>query len=394
LLRIDSLDLPWDVGGLVYDPAGPIATGPDGKQIGVLLIHGGGGDHRSFDVMARLLAGKGYRVVTVTYPGNLYLGNKEHDWPGDTMEGNGKARTPIWAQDEEIDQDQYDLVERQGDDIFRAKYGTLFFAHAKPGTRFYDRLAAQPMAYEEAYQAVCLKFLGPDTFSIYCSGVSTGGHQAHLLLQRVPNIVGLVGAESSPFGSIFGKMLNQGWPYNFDMMTVRTWRDVARYAGPEAGPEGARRLPWLMEEVFEKHRGMLHKPLMKAQQIVQFGAVDALRNAATAVAARLKLGDKASEELRDRFAAYPSPLPSSKRPVPPLLYCIMANSRDHSFERYNGILLPELAKLDTPPKARIVRFDEGIHTYQVVLPGLPYGTAPAVADMWEQAIMGGYYLPA
>jgi hypothetical protein len=393
LIRIESLGLEWDVGGSIYTPTGEIPTGPDGKKIGAFLIHGGGGDHRGFDIMARMLAStKGYKVVTVSYPGNLYLGNESHEWPGDTMNQDGSARVPMWLKEEVIGPDQYDMIEDKGDDIFRAKYGTLFFARAKPGTRFYDRLAAWPIAYQDAYKEVCRRFLDEDTFSIYCSGASTGGHQAHMMLQRVPNIVGLVGAETSAFGSIFSKMLDQGWPFDFDMMTVRTWRDVARYAGPEDGARAAQRLPWLMEEVFEKHNSMLHKPLIKAQQIGQFAAYDALKNAARATAKRLNLNAEEAAELEERYLAYPAPLPASVKPMPPALYCIMANSRDHSFERYNGVLLPELAKLDQPPKARIVRFATGIHTYQVALPGLPYGTAPAVADMWHEAIMGGYYL--
>jgi len=398
LFTIESLGLEWDVGGAVYQPRGAVTTGPDGRPVGVFLIHGGGGDHRGFDTMARLLARqKGYRVVTVTYPGNLYLGPDHgaadpYDWPGDTFGPDGAIRTPMWRRGEVIDSGQYDLVEEVGDDVFRAKYGTLMFLRAKPGTRFHDRLAAWPGAYEDAFVAACARFLPADTYSIYASGVSTGGPFAHMLLQRVPNIVGLVGAESSPYGAIFSRMLGQGWPYDFDMMTIRTWRDVARYAGPEAGPEAYRRLPWLMEEVFEKHRSMTHRPLLKAQHLVQFAAVDALEHAAQATARRLGLDEAGTKELVDRFTGYPFPLGEGARPVPPLLYCIMANSRDHTYQRYSEILLPALAELDPAPKASIVRFAVGVHSYQQPLGDLPFGTAPAVADVWADAISGGYYL--
>ncbi|MBB5788832.1 hypothetical protein [Jiangella mangrovi] len=394
LFTIESLGLPWDIGGAIYQPRGPVAVGPDGKAVGVFLIHGGGGDHRGFDTMARLLAqGKGYRVVTITYPGNLYLEGETYDWPGDTFGDDGSIRTPMWKKGEAVTPDQYDLVEIKGDDVFRAKYGTLMFLKAHPGSRFFDRLAAWPMAYEDAFVEACRRFLPAEDYSIYCSGVSTGGPFAHMILQRVENIVGLVGAESSPYGSIFSAMLDQGWPYDFDMMTVRTWRDVARYAGPEAGADAGRRLPWLMEEVFEKHRAMTHRPLLKAQHLVQFCATDALERAAEASAARLGLGEDATKELKTRFAGYPFPLGGDARPVPPLLYSIMANSRDHTFQRYDEILLPALARLDPAPKANIVRFDIGVHQYQAPLGDLPYGTAPAVADLWADAIDGGYYLP-
>src|SRR5690606_28597935 len=97
LFRIESLGLQWDVGGAVYQPRSAVATGADGRPVGVFLIHGGGGDHRGFDTMARLLARtKGYRVVTITYPGNLYLGGDGYDWPGDTFGDDGAIRTPMW----------------------------------------------------------------------------------------------------------------------------------------------------------------------------------------------------------------------------------------------------------------------------------------------------------
>ena len=60
-----------------------------------------------------------------------------------------------------------------------------------------------------------------------------------MLLQRVENVVGLIGTESSPFGAIFSEMLEHDRgtiPFNY--LTVRTWRDIARYAAPEAGPGG------------------------------------------------------------------------------------------------------------------------------------------------------------
>jgi pimeloyl-ACP methyl ester carboxylesterase len=392
--RIDVAGLPWDVGGAVYEPrSGELATGPDGRKVGVFLIHGGGGDHRSFDTMAKLLAaGKSYKVVTITYPGNLYLRNQTHDWPGDTMEPDGRVRTPMWAEEEDITPDQFDLVTDASDDVFRAKYGTLFFIRAHEGTRLYDRLASWPWAYEEAFKEACRRHLPEGEFSVYISGASTGGPFAHMSLQRIPNVVGLLGAETSNFGFLCSKMLGQGWPYPFYQMTVRTWRDVARYAGPEAGPEGCWRLPWLIEEVFERHQAMLHLPLLKAQHLVQFCAVDQFRAAGEVTGRRLGLGAAEVTALGERFAGYPFPLPGDSPRVPPLLYSIMSNSRDHTYQRYSEILLPEVAKFDPAPKARIVRFAVGIHSYQKPLEGLPFGTAPAVADLWSTAIDNGYYL--
>ncbi len=71
IFRVRTLDMAWDMGAMVYEPQDPlkIPTGPDGNKIGVFLIHGGSGDHRSKDKEARFLVSKfGYMVVSMTYP--------------------------------------------------------------------------------------------------------------------------------------------------------------------------------------------------------------------------------------------------------------------------------------------------------------------------------------
>src|SRR5581483_1881411 len=58
LFRIDVAGLGWDIGGMVYEPTDPEAVplGADGKKVGIFLMHGGSGDHRCKDAMARLIA--------------------------------------------------------------------------------------------------------------------------------------------------------------------------------------------------------------------------------------------------------------------------------------------------------------------------------------------------
>jgi hypothetical protein len=139
IFRIRVLGLDWDIGGKVYEPADPsrIPTGADGKKVGVFLQHGGGGDHRSQEPMARLLAGKfGYKVASMTYPGHLYLLDPSRDWPGDTINPDGTARTPLWQIDRPTSADEYELVQDRSNPVFRAKYGTLFFLKAKGGPSF------------------------------------------------------------------------------------------------------------------------------------------------------------------------------------------------------------------------------------------------------------------
>ena len=396
VFRIETLGLPWDIGGVVYSPIDEehIPRGADGRRAGIFLLHGGGGDHRSMDPMARILSERlGYRVVTMTYPGQLYLPDESRDWPGDTIEPNVEPRTPIYAIDERVERDEYELVQDRSNPVFRAKYGTLFFLAAKEGTRFHARLASWPAAFEDAMRESCRRNFPEDMFSIYVHGHSTGGPFAHILLQRVANVAGLIGMESSPFGDFFSEMLQQRWDYPFNYITVRTWRDVARYRGPEAGAAGAARLPWLMEDIFEEWEAGKHEPNIKAQHIVQFASYQALRAAARANAARLGLDAEATTLLQDRFEAYPRPLRTPEaRPIPPLLYAITRGSRDHTAERYRDILLPRLAQEPVPPKTSLVEFASGVHTYLKPEPELPFGLAPAIANLWHDAIRNGYFL--
>jgi hypothetical protein len=395
IFRISALDLDWDIGGKVYEPVDPgaVPRGADGHKIGAFLLHGGGGDHRGMEPLALLLAGKlGWKVATMTYPGQLYLLDPIRNWPGDTLNEDGTARTPIYLRDQPITPDQYELIEDRSDPVLRAKYGTLLFLRAREGTDFYNRLAAWPAAFELAMQTVCGRNFPPGEFSVYAHGHSTGGPFVHLLLQRVENIAGLIGLESSPFGAFFSRMLGQGWPFPFNTITVRTWRDMARYRGPENGAEGMRRLPWLMEDVFAEWSSRLHLPNIKAQQTVQFAAFDVLEAGARAAAARVGIDP---EPLVAQFRGYPLPLPSPPaRPVPPLLYGLTRGSRDHTPERYRGVLLPALASVQPPPKARLVLFGAGVHGYMRPEPDLPSGIGPAIAHLWQTAIQEGYYLPA
>ncbi|MCC6177318.1 MAG: hypothetical protein IT305_18620 [Chloroflexi bacterium] len=396
VFRIRVLGLDWDIGGKVYEPTDPdaVPTGADGRRIGAFLLHGGGGDHRAMEPLALLLASKlGWKVATMSHPGHLYLNDPSRDWPGDTIEPDGTARVPLWTREQRIGPEQYRLVEDRSDPVFRAKYGTLIFLEAHAGTEFYDRMAAWPAAFEEGMIETCRRNFPSDTFSVYAHGHSTGGPFAHMLLQRVDNIAGLIGLESTPFGRIMSKMLDQTWPYPFNWITVRTWRDIARYAGPEAGPEGIKRLAWLMEDVLAAWELRKPAPNIKAEHVVQFAAYDVLESAARAAAQRLKLGPQETEALVERYRGYPTELRGpGVKPVPPLLYSITRGSRDHTAARYLGTVLPEAAAMQPAPKARLVQFGAGVHGYMKPEEGLPRGIGPAVASLWHDAIVNGYYV--
>jgi hypothetical protein len=149
VFRINAAGMEWDIGTGVYAPSDPskIAVGADGKKIGVFLLHGGSGDFKSMHLQASALSQKfGYKVVTMSFPGRHYLQEASRDWPGQTVEKDGSIRTPIWVKDELITRDQYEVVE---DRTKRPRYGVRRLAKAKPGTLFYHRMAAWPLAFEE-----------------------------------------------------------------------------------------------------------------------------------------------------------------------------------------------------------------------------------------------------
>lgn len=395
--RIQVLGLNWDIASKVYEPEDPalIPTGPDGKKIGIFLLHGGAGDHRSKDAMARFMASKfGYKVANLSYPGRFNFSAPNADWPGDTIDlAAGTARIPQWTVDQAIMPDQYQLISDRSNPVYRAKWGTLYFLESKEGTEFYDRLAAWPMAFEEAMIAVCQRNFPPDEFSIYVHGHSTGGPFVHILLQRVDNIAGLLGMESSQWGFLYPLMLGMTWDFPFHYFTLRSWRHLAMYAGPEAGPEGMWRLPWLMEDVMERWDKVKSQPQFKAEYIVTYGATAALATAALAAATRLGLSEQETDALVDRFTGYARELSGpGLKPVPPLFYGIAEGSRDHTLERYRDILLPEVAAMNPAPRAKLVQFQSGVHSYERPEDELPRGLLPAVVQRWDDEIRQGFFL--
>ena len=398
IFRIRVLEMDWDMGAMIYEPEDPsrIPTGADGKKVGVFLLHGGTGDHRSKDELARLLAGKfGFKVVSMTYPGRLYLLDPSRDWPADTLNPDGTVRTPIWNKDKLITADQYEVVE---DKSMMERYGTVILACAKEGTEFHHRMAGWPVAFEEAGKDLMGRHLPPGEYSIYVHGSSTGGPFSFMLTQRVSNIVGVLGMENSPFGYIYSRLIGYKWKNPFQCLTVFTWRLRAMYHGEETlkteGPEALKRLPSLMEEVFEIWKRGTTSPNFKAEYMVHLNGVEALREAAQATAKRLALSPEETQDLMDRYLGYPRELSGQGvKPVPPVLFSIAKYSKDHTFEGYSGRVLPAFAAMEPTPKVTLTRFDAGYHGWSRPEPGLPKGMVPAVIKMWYEAIMGGYYVP-
>ena len=98
IFRISALGLDWDMGVTIYEPEDEsrIARGADGKKIGIFLLHGGSGDYKSMEPMAKTYAAKfGHKAVAMTFPGRLYFDDPNHDWPGDTINADGTRATVV-----------------------------------------------------------------------------------------------------------------------------------------------------------------------------------------------------------------------------------------------------------------------------------------------------------
>lgn len=412
---IESVGLEWDLGVKVFEPSDPsrIARDAAGKKIGVFLLHGGDGDFKSMESMARLYAGRfGYKAMAMTFPGRLYFDDPSRDWPGDTIKADQTVRTPMWKRGEYITPDQYDVVR---DTSQKLRYGSRVVARAKPGTTFYDRMAGWPMAFVDGMIEANRRHFPDGEYGVYGTGHSTGGPMIFMICQRVPNFAGVLAAEHSPFGFIqeaqhdwsgaLGKV--EGFERvkttpskrhdPFNELYIRTWRDCARYAGPEAlgreGPSALMRLPSLMEEVLEWWDEEKMRPQFKAEYIITHNIQASLEAAAHATADRLRLDANARNDLVATYKGLPRPLtgPHVKR-VPNVLFAIAKDSRDHSPEVYKEVVAPMMSKIDPAPHFAVTRFEASTHFYHRAEEGLPVGIGPAVAQHFHDGITRGFFM--
>ena len=84
IFRIHVLEMDWDIGVMIYQPqhGDRIPVGPDGKKVGVFLLHGGVSDFKSVERIARTLPSKfGIKVATMTFPGRFYFSDPSRDSP-------------------------------------------------------------------------------------------------------------------------------------------------------------------------------------------------------------------------------------------------------------------------------------------------------------------------
>ena len=391
IFRIQALEMEWDIGVVIYEPQNlaSIPKGPDGKKIGVFLLHGGVSDYKSMDRVARTLAEKfGIKVASMTFPGRFYLLDPSRDWPGDIESPDGTARTPLWTREMQITKDQYEIFQ---DTSKRESYGTLISLSAKQGTEFYGRMAAWPVAFEEAMKETARRHLPEGEYSIYIHGHSTGGPFAMIAAQHIPNISGVLGYGTSPFGYMYTQVTGDKWEFPFNRLRLRTWRDTARYLYEGMKDKGIG-LPMLMELTLERRETGKRRPNFKAEDFVHKNSIPSLEAAARASAARLKMSHRETDALVQKYLGYTRELSGpGVKPVPPFLSIHGINDDTVTLARCHSSL-SLFAKLNPAPKVRCISIGAGVHTWSHTEPELPQGVAPAVTKLWYDAIMNGFYM--
>jgi len=419
IIHFEIAEMEWDVGMSVHEPAdsSKIAVGADGKKVGIFLLHGGSGDFKRMHRQASMLSRKlGYKVVSMSYPGRHAFHTESRDWPGKNVRDDGSVRTPIWVRGEEITREEYDIIFDTGQ---RPRYGTRKLAKAKPGTNFYYRMAGWPLALEAGGVAAMQKHFPKNEFSIYVHGHSTGGPLVNMLSQRVPNVVGILAIENSPFGYIYraqaawggqlGKISEYDVPSEdvllpsrsdpFDELYIRSWRDSARYVGPELlgseGPQALMRLPMVMEDILAGWERSQKSPQFKAEYVITHGIEASMTAAAQATAERLEYDADETAALVDHYVGMTRELSGpGVKPVPPVMFQISAFSRDHSRAVYEEVTIPMYEAMNPAPKYSLTQFMAGKHGYMARDDefGLPSGIGPAVFLQWDEAIKSGWFI--
>jgi len=153
------------------------------------------------------------------------------------------------------------------------------------------------------------------------------------------------------------------------------------------------RLPAIMEDILDAWEKAKNRPQFKAEYVVTHAITDSLAEAARVSAARLKMNRDETEALVNRFIGYTRELRGTdKKRVPPFLFEISKDSRDHSPEVYEEVILPGFRAMNPAPKIGITRFGAGVHSFWKAEKDLPVGIVPSVIKSWKEAVTGGYFI--
>jgi hypothetical protein len=282
-------------------------------------------------------------------------------------------------------------------------------------------MAGWPMAFENGGMEAIRKHFPADEYSVYVHGHSTGGPFTMMLSQRVENVAGILAVENSSFGYInrakhaWGGELGKIEGYErveeelqlesrtdpFDELYIRSWRDRARYAGPEIlgeeGPKAMMRLPMIIEDILASWGDVQKRASFKAEYLVTHDIKPSLVEAAKVTAERLGLNRKETQALVDRYVGLTQELTGpSVKPVPPIMFQITAFSRDHSRDVYEEVIIPLFKEMDPPPRVTLTQYPFGTHGYMSgeFASGIRLGVGPAVFQHWDDAIKGGFFVTA
>jgi hypothetical protein len=153
------------------------------------------------------------------------------------------------------------------------------------------------------------------------------------------------------------------------------------------------RLPAIMEDILDAWEKAKNRPQFKAEYVITHAITDSLAVAARVSASRLKMNRDETEALVNRFVGYTRELRGTeKKPVPPFLFEISKDSRDHSPEVYEEVILPGFRAMNPAPKIGITRFGAGVHSFWKAEKDLPVGIVPSVIKSWQEAVTGGYFI--
>jgi hypothetical protein len=208
--------------------------------------------------------------------------------------------------------------------------------------------------------------------------------------QRVANITGLLGYGSSPFGWMYPLVSGDAWEFPFNQLRLRTWRDTARYMFEGMKDKGIG-LPMLIELAFERWETAKKRPNFKAEDFIHKNSTKALETAARVTAQRLKLSNQQADELVQKYLGYTREISGPEvKPVPNFLSIHGIDDNTVTLQRCRRSL-PLFARLNPAPKVMPIALGAGVHSWSWTDDRLSLGIVPAVAKLWHDAILNGFF---
>ena len=153
------------------------------------------------------------------------------------------------------------------------------------------------------------------------------------------------------------------------------------------------RLPAIMEDILNAWEASKARPQFKAEYLVTHAITGSLAEGARVTAARLGMNKEETEALVQRFAGYTREISGANvKPVPPFLFEISKDSRDHSPEVYEEVIMPGFRRMTPAPKIALTRFGAGVHSFWKAEKDLPAGIVPSVLRTWRDAVVESYFI--